>query len=246
MAIRTRPLLWSILFLWPCIIVSGIWAQEETEAISEESRLLQAWENIQKNDPQTLLFEKIEDGRYRFKTKWFPYDGELHVYSVIIDKQSEWDPFLDGNVVVELFNLPAHFFEQYSANYYTWVNSNQLFLDPDTNLWISEESMQTKFQSEAQSYPDDYDFQDYTDPLRKKLYITMGIFIFFSIGLIIYMIFQSRQSQRKIDQHFSLSSDALMQDQQYRDQQEKRVQESFQIANETNRLLQEVLDELRK
>ncbi|MBN2209759.1 MAG: hypothetical protein JW709_00035 [Sedimentisphaerales bacterium] len=248
MGICTQLRLWRILICL-CLTVSIAWTQEKPEIISDEARLLEKWETIQKNDPQNLVFEKIGDGLYHFKTKRFPYDGELRVYSVIIEKENNWDQFPTGNITVELLNLPDHFFDQYSTNYFRWANLNKLYLDIESGDWISEDELTNKSLSKLHNkQPGFPDIPDTSDPLKSTAwsYRLLIVFSIFIIGIVLYTVVRYIIYIKEMNKNFSINKESIIEQQQLQSEQEKRVKESFRLANETNRLLQEILNKLKK
>lgn len=52
-------------------------AHATAQAQPSQQSLVEAWERLQRSDPETLAFEKIAERRYRFRTSRFPFDGEL-------------------------------------------------------------------------------------------------------------------------------------------------------------------------
>lgn len=123
-------LLGSVFFT---ICVSPLHAQPTGES------LIQAWEKIQKSDPKVVAFEKLGDNHYKFKTDYFPFDGELRIKGVIMDDVGtrQENDYIFGTVQVELVGLPANFLQQYSYNYSVWSRNNTLFYDKKAGNWIS-------------------------------------------------------------------------------------------------------------
>src|SRR5215204_7611719 len=54
-------------------------AQQPTQA-----SLIRAWEQVQKDDPEAVTFEKVGERNYKFKTNRFPFDGELKVLKATV------------------------------------------------------------------------------------------------------------------------------------------------------------------
>jgi hypothetical protein len=103
-----------------------------------EESLLKTWEEIQKEDPKIVKFEKLEDNKYRFKTIRFPFDGELIVLNVGTEDNRTSNQYgsLEGYVEVELVGLPENFIRKYSHSYYSWSQNNRLHWDENTEKWI--------------------------------------------------------------------------------------------------------------
>src|SRR5215212_5458490 len=53
-----------------------------------QASLVKAWEEVQREDPETVLFEKTGEGSYKFKTKRFPFDGELKLLKATLNDYS--------------------------------------------------------------------------------------------------------------------------------------------------------------
>ena len=98
-------------------------------ALPSEESLIKAWEGFQKEDPKTIIFEKISKNHYRFKTERFPFDGELKILNLTVDEQTSSfeGGFVLGVVEVELINLPKDFLEKYSYSYSAWIQDNILY-----------------------------------------------------------------------------------------------------------------------
>lgn len=60
-------------------------AQAVAQAQPSQQSLVEAWEKVQRGDPETLAFEKIGERRYRFRTSRFPFDGELKILKATVD-----------------------------------------------------------------------------------------------------------------------------------------------------------------
>lgn len=80
--------------------------------------LLAAWERIVRADPDTLRFEKLDEKRYAFATKRFPFDGTLEVLNLSLN---EFDADLDtavrsGVVEFDLVGVDAEFRRKYALS----------------------------------------------------------------------------------------------------------------------------------
>jgi hypothetical protein len=126
---------------------------------SKES-LIQVWEEIQKSDPETVVFEKIEDNRYKFKTNRFPFDGELKILNVIIDDRFSNSEFglQTGVVEYDLVGLSDETIKKYQRSYSLWQGNNTLYYDKETNAWVSLKQYQSKMlaKSRDETQPEEY------------------------------------------------------------------------------------------
>ncbi len=112
-----------------------------------KASLIAAWEELQRNDPQTEIFEKIEDSLYRFKTTQFPFDGNLRMLNASIETNSfyEDEQSIIGFVEVELVDTPEDFREKFSQSYSYWLQKNTLYFDVSTQRWLSGKAWQEQF-----------------------------------------------------------------------------------------------------
>lgn len=101
--------------------------------------LLERWERAQREDPQTLRFEGLGKGRYRFHTERFPFDGELEVVNVSVDTLDGWvaDDYRIGVVEVELKDLPEGFTQRHAYSVGQWRSHNQFYLDVASGQWLT-------------------------------------------------------------------------------------------------------------
>jgi len=100
----------SIIFM---ISVSPVFAQPTDDS------LIQAWEKQQKADQKTIVFEKLKDRHYKFKTSYFPYDGELTIKNLVygdLGGDADFDYSL-GAVQVELSGFDKNLVKQYGYIY---------------------------------------------------------------------------------------------------------------------------------
>jgi hypothetical protein len=126
---------------------------------SKES-LIQAWEKIQKSDPETVVFEKIADNSYKFKTNRFPFDGELRILNVAIDDRLAGSEFgiKMGIIEHELVGLSDEDIKKYEHSYSIWKANNTLYYDSDTNAWQSLRENQAKMIAKARNEYGDEEF----------------------------------------------------------------------------------------
>ncbi len=130
-----------VLLLIPCLALPPTALAEANQA-----DLIAAWEAQQRNDPQTLVFEPLAEGRYRFKTERFPFDGELQVLNAVINRMPLYkDPVIMGFVEVELLDLPAGFMAKYAHSYPLWQQTHTLYYLADTDRWVPAEVWQQQF-----------------------------------------------------------------------------------------------------
>ncbi|MEW6619076.1 MAG: hypothetical protein AB1422_06995 [bacterium] len=120
-----------------------------------EEGLLKAWEELQKNDPKTVVFEKIKERCYKFKTEWFPFDGELKVLNIIVDDTYAHfeGGYYRGTIEVELVGLPDDILKKYSYSHSMWCSKNSLCFDNKIGKWLTYGDHGAELAKRAQKYP---------------------------------------------------------------------------------------------
>jgi hypothetical protein len=78
-------------------------------------------EAAQRESPGTERLERTGDRRYRFKTRRFPFDGELVVLNLLIERLPlDEEPGYTGTVEVELAGLPDDVRSRYVQSFARW------------------------------------------------------------------------------------------------------------------------------
>jgi ATP-dependent Zn protease len=118
-----------------------------------EESLIQAWEEIQKSDPQTITFEKLEGRRYKFKTKRFPFDGELKILNAVIndDVFASRTGFNTGEIEYDLIGLTKDVEQKYRRSFSLWESNNKLYYDKSTDEWLSSRTFRRIAEQKMQS-----------------------------------------------------------------------------------------------
>jgi len=103
-----------------------------------QAALVKAWEEIQRKDPDTVMFEKIGEGRYRFKTNRFPFDGELKFLKATVDDTNAAYPLgaSQASIDCELVGLSKEVARKYVHSYSKWQETNYLFFDKESGSWM--------------------------------------------------------------------------------------------------------------
>jgi hypothetical protein len=117
--------------------------------------LIAAWEHVQSTDPHTKTFQKTSEGHYRFKTDWFPYDGELVVLNTVVAPMAEgvdqpWARMVTGHVDVDLPGLTNEQRDKLSSGIEIWERSNTFHFDPQAQRWMTPAEYRTRMMAEAQ------------------------------------------------------------------------------------------------
>jgi cbb3-type cytochrome oxidase subunit 3 len=217
---KTRPYFFVVTSLFLLFIPAILFA------IPTEESLIEAWESFQKRDSKTLIFEKISKNHYRFKTERFPFDGELKILNVTVDKQTSSfeGGFILGVVEIELINLPKDFLERYSYSYSAWIQDNILYYDTEEEKWLSDDEYYGRMKEKI---PTSF-FLDILNYLP-------FLFLLFIIFILIIAFNIQKKNKRYLDYAHDLS-----------EKQMQLIEKSLKMEQKSNKLLSEILKELRK
>jgi hypothetical protein len=130
-------------------------AQDAEEREALKASLLARWEQAQREDPQTLRFERIGERRYRFATERFPFDGELQVVNLSIDGLEGWvaDGYRIGVVEIQLMELPTGFLQRHAHSVSQWRSHHQFYADTQGGEWLTAAEWQRALTERAQTEP---------------------------------------------------------------------------------------------
>ena len=133
----------SVLLVGALLILSSHVFSRTTEPTRES--LLAAWETNLRDDPQTLVFEKLENRRYRWSTERFPFDGVVTVLNLVIDDRTlEYAASgVVGVVEADLEGVSDEFRRQYAYSIGLWHGANTLYYDTDAGEWQSASEWQS-------------------------------------------------------------------------------------------------------
>ena len=117
-----------------------------------QASLVKAWEEVQRDDPETVTFEKTGEGRYKFKTNRFPFEGELRLLKANVndysydddDNDSPASDFITGVIEYDLVGLPEDVSKKYAHSIETWEQNNTLYFDKEGGAWISQDEQRAK------------------------------------------------------------------------------------------------------
>ena len=121
-------------------------------AQASQAGLVKAWEEVQRNDPETVTFEKTGEGRYKFKTDRFPFEGELKILKANVNDYSYGDEdddspaanFVTGVIEYELVGLPEDVSKKYAHSIESWEGNNTLYFDKEVGAWLSPDEQRVK------------------------------------------------------------------------------------------------------
>lgn len=207
-----------------CVSVS--FADAPDKKPSKES-LLAAWEQVQKDSPYTVKFEKTPDkGVYTFETTLFPYKGKVQVLNLLVDKHpGEYYEYDDedapdhyvGVVEVSLDGLAKDFREKYYQSYETWARDNRLYYDVEASKWFTpiDWAVHKKELRAAKSTSGSCYQSAQASPSQKlfQVLLSWGPMIFFLVVWIWICVFSARKLRKKQEaiqaKFLQLSEDSL-------------------------------------
>lgn len=130
-------------------------------AQATQAGLVKAWEEVQREDPETVTFEKTGEGRYRFKTNRFPFDGELKILKANINDYSYGDDdspavnYVTGVIEYDLVGLSEELSKKYAHSIEDWEGSNTLYFDKDGGAWLSADEQRVKMRAKYKEQLDE-------------------------------------------------------------------------------------------
>ena len=212
---------YSILVL--LLLVSS--AAAVTEAPDRDS-LLVAWEELQRTDAQTRRFERLDDGRYSFKTERFPFDGTLQVLEVVVDDRLAEGPMSGptvGHVSVEFEGVDDEFKRRYATSMGLWHSTNVLYWDEASKDWMTSDDWTQGLQDE---FAPDY----------WSGWISNGFWIGLLLIVALSLWWVSRRAGRQMNAAMRQQNTALSQQEEALEGQ----QEALELARESAQLLREI------
>jgi len=197
---------------------------------TKESLIL-AWENVQKSDPQILVFNKIAKNRYKFKTEHFPFNGELKVLNINIDDR--WSDYEYGTIMgvieIELLDLPEDFLKKHSYSYSIWSQNNMLYFDKKSETWMSTKEYYAQNQKT-------YNLNPFTSIFK---YLPFDITSIIFIVIIVIIIFYLSRIQKKNEKYINNAQDMTKKSLEL-------VHKSLALGEETNKILREIAELLKE
>lgn len=207
------------------LCIAPLYAQPTDES------LIQAWEKQQKADPKTIVFEKLKDRHYKFKTRYFPYDGELSIINLVfgdLGGDADFDYSL-GAVQVELAGFDKDLVQQYGYAYSLWTNTNTLYFDKKNSKWLSNKDYLASIYKKSAS--------------RQKQ--TWWMSNLSNFALIIMCIFALIIVFRKYKTYMNTALKKQEEGIAKYDIAIKHSEKALNQSEETNKLLKEILDVLK-
>jgi hypothetical protein len=231
-----------VLFLLLCLVMTSVVVAADKP--SEES-LIRAWEQVQKNNPATVTFDKIADRRYKFKTTLFPFDGELKINDTTIDVGTTMGPysnFIMAVLDIELVGLPQDIMQR-NRKYSIWARSNMHYYDKKADKWLTFEEFQAEVAKSANASSSSGLFSNY-------------ILLAALILALVYVLNFLRKNRQDVKTSLDRQADSIAKvnesiemSKKFYQLSEKSFQmseKSIQLSEETNKLLNEILAALKK
>ncbi len=216
-----------ILTLLLCLFsVSLVGAAEKP---SEES-LIKAWEQIQKSNPDTVMFDKIKDRHYKFKITLIPFDGELKINDATIDAAMMMGPYnnyIMAVLDVELVGLPKETIMK-NRKYAIWARSNTLYYDKKAGKWLSLEEFQNEIAKINNESSSSNLFSNY-------------VLLAFLILALAYVLNFLRKNRQAVKTSLERQADSIA----LVDKSIALSEKGIQLSEETNKLLRDILAELK-
>lgn len=226
----------SALFL--CALIFSVLSESSyaNKPLAEEkSSLLAAWEEMQKQNPNVEVFEKINDKSYKYKHSQLRFEGILEIISLDIismglDEVDEFEGIKSGTVDVYLDGFDENQRQLFRA-FNKWQTNNTLYFIPKENRWL--------------------DWSEYSDILEKNYrhqsagdgvagwFADKWIYIFAII--MCYFVIETYLNRRKVSHSLNQQKMAIEQ-QLYAI---KLQEEGIEVTKETNQYLKQLLKQLK-
>jgi hypothetical protein len=204
-------------------------------AAPDEASLLAAWEAAQRGDPKTVTFKRLGERRYRFATSRFPFDGELVVLNLSIDALPvPGEAVTSGVVEVELAGAGEEFRQKYLHSYASWTGTHQFYWDAAAGRWLDRWAWARHVQGRVLA----------RGGLGAGLVRAVSDNLFWIAFFALLLVFLGLASQRANRQ---MKAAMAAQEQGLADQRRslEMVERSLRLNEESNRLLGEILEQLR-
>jgi hypothetical protein len=203
--------------------------------VEEPSResLLAAWEARLRDDPQTLVFEKLEDSRYRWSTERFPFDGVVRVLNLVVDDRTfEYAASgVVGVVETDLEGVSDEFRRQYAYSIGLWQGANTLYFDADTGEWQSANEWQSSL---AEQYS--------VGGGGWLAWLSGWMWVIFLAIMVLVVFWLSRRASSQMKKAMAAQDTALA-------EQERAIrltEDAIEISRDSNRVLKEIRDLLKE
>ncbi len=201
----------------------------------DEASLLAAWEAALHADANTEVLQKKTEKSYHFKTRLFPFDGELRVLNAIIqdygDEEESMPGFALGSVEVELVGFSQEQMNRYSRSYGYWYQMHTLYFDHKAGRWLTAKEYRSAMMAK------------YPESRRGSFtgWLIQNYFLVIMVLLALFLWWLARKSGKQVKSAMSRQDEAMEITRRSIALSEKAVQQN----DETIRLLQEIAQELK-
>lgn len=223
----------------PCILVASLRAAPAGGATvrPDEASLLAAWETAVRADANTEVFEKTAERAYHFKTRLFPFDGELKVLNALIqdyggEEEEALPGYAFGSIEVELVGFGQEQMARYARSFSYWYQLNTLYFDRQAGRWLSG--------------------QEYRAALTRRYsasgcgafsgWLARNYFLLIMMFLALFLWWVARRSGRQMKTAMSRQEEAMDISRRSIALAEKAAQQN----ERSTQLLQEILEELKR
>jgi len=227
---RKRSVFFGLLLAGSILLADG-----KTAAKPDEGSLLAAWEGALQSEESTEILQKTAERSYRFKTRLFPFDGELKVLNVLIDDFAEGEylaGFASGSVEVELVGFSQEQMTRYARSYGHWYQLHTLFFDFKEGRWLTAREYRVMAMAR--------------NPLPAEgslmSWLARNYFLVIMALLALFLWWISKKSGRQVKSALSQQNEAMEITRRSIVLSEKAVQ----LNEEANALLKEILQELKR
>jgi hypothetical protein len=223
-------------FFGPLLLAGSILAAAgEAAARPDEDSLIAAWEAALQSEDSTEILQKTADRSYRFKTRLFPFDGELKVLNVLIDDFADGEylaGFASGSVEVELVGFSPEQMTRYARSYGYWYQLHTLFFDFKEGRWLTAKEYRVMAMA-RQPLPAQGSFM---------AWLARNYFLVLMAVLALFLWWISKKSGRQVKSALSQQNEAMELTRRSFALSEK----ALQLNEEANALLREILQELKR
>jgi hypothetical protein len=223
-------------FFGPLLLAGFILAAAgEAAARPDANSLIAAWEAALQSEESTEILQKTAERTYRFKTRLFPFDGELKVLNVLIDDFAEGEylaGFASGSVEVELVGFSQEQMTRYARSYGYWYQLHTLFFDFKEGRWLTAKEYRVTAMARNP-------LPGGNSPVMS--WLAQNYFLVIMALLAVFLWWLSKKSGRQVKSALSQQNEAMELTRRSFALSEKAVQ----LNEEANALLKEILQELK-
>lgn len=227
------------------LLLSGL-ATHDALAEPDRDSLVEAWEAHIAARPSTILFEPVGDGVYRLEDSDLPYEGELKVVGVLVRSADTagYDTGFNylGMVDFQLSDMPQD--RMSSQVYFYWLSDRQsLHYSEAEQRWVDTADYQASI---SDIYSSGSSFGVLSFMLNYGIWVIiigLLVFAFLAIGK------QAKKARSLMDETSEINQKArenIERAEGLQDEVLAIARETRDLQSESNALLKQVLDALKK